>query len=156
MKTRDCRISEHHCFTDVLQLTKDRYLEEVTWKRVATWNGETVEPCPAEEEKNNNIFSSNAKTVFRVPIVEYFPFLMKSEWNKLHSKCPVNFLPCYGQNKGWNEIKVSGGSVYTQEDFLRTRFFLFLNPLVVHGSSQNREKSLSKENFPECNPTLKL
>ncbi len=100
VKNRECKTSQHICYIDVLLLTKDRYVGDIKRKRIATWNGDTVQPCSSEEESTEVILSPKIKTVFRVPTIEYFPFIIKHELSGFSAKCPANSLPCYTDNDG--------------------------------------------------------
>ncbi len=107
VNNQEFETSRYNCYIDVLELKKDRRTGDISWKRVAKWNGDTVKLFSPEEGSKNVILSPNTKTVFRVPIVEYPPFTIKHEFIDLHGKCPVNSLPCYGQQRKNDNTTVS-------------------------------------------------
>ena len=79
-----------------MQIQASSFIQQIYRRRIATWNGVTIEACPYQERSTDRILSSNFH-VFRVPIVEYFPYVVKHKWPHIDAKCPVNSLPCYGQ-----------------------------------------------------------
>lgn len=96
-KNQHAQIREGNCFIDVLQLGKNNYIQEMSWKHVATWNGDTLQTCSYQETSSNVILSPSIRPVFRVPIVEYFPYLIKHEKSGNNTECLTNSLPCYEQ-----------------------------------------------------------
>ena len=123
VKNQECKTRQHSCYIDVLQLTKDRYVGDVKRKRIATWNGDTVQPCSSEEESIEDTLSPKIKTVFRVPIVEYFPFTTKHELSGFFAKCPTNSLPCYGQQRKRDNTTVSPEELIRFRTYMALRFF---------------------------------
>ena len=107
VKKQECKTRQHNCYIDVLQLTTHHYVGDIERKRIATWNGNTVQPCLSEEESTENILSPKIKTVLRVPIGEYFPFIIKHELSDFYAKCPTNSFPCYGQQRKADNTTVS-------------------------------------------------
>ncbi|XP_028410037.1 glutamate receptor ionotropic, NMDA 3A-like isoform X2 [Dendronephthya gigantea] len=91
----------HSCFLDVMQLqaSSSSFGQRIHGRRIATWNGVIIQACPYQEGSTNftRILRPNQFRVFRVPIVEYFPYIVKHKWPDIDAKCPVNSLPCYGQ-----------------------------------------------------------
>ena len=78
-----------NCYVDVVQFLTDHLVVETIWKRIATLNGETLHACSSTQ----SILSPNHKTIFRVPVVEYFPYLVKHDYVTLFTSCPVPSLP---------------------------------------------------------------
>ena len=66
---------------DVLKMERQDLFEEITWKRISTWNGESLQQCCNEasqatlapSQAAHVIRVPKAAHVIRVPIVEYFP-----------------------------------------------------------------------------------
>ncbi len=107
VKNQECKTSRYNCYIGVLELTTDRYTGYITSKRIATWNGVAVQPC-SPADGSNNIILSPTKPVFRVPVVsDYPPLTFKHEFSDLLGKCPLNLLPCYGQQRKNDNTTVS-------------------------------------------------
>jgi hypothetical protein len=107
VKNHECKTSQHSgCYIEMLESTRSHYLGDIIYKRIGTWNGDTVQLCLSEDESNDAILNPKMKTVFRVPIIEYFPFVVKHEINGF-GECPLYSLPCYAQRQKANNITVS-------------------------------------------------
>ena len=107
VKNQEWKTSQHSCFIDILQLSMDHYIGDIFHKRIGTWNNDTIQPCLSEDVSNDVILSPKIKTVFRVPIVEYFPFVVKHDLSTFFGECPLYSLPCYGQRRKANNTTVS-------------------------------------------------
>ena len=103
MKNQECNTSQENCYIDILRLKMDHFIGEKTWRRTGVWNGDKVKFCASE--KKTATFISNDPTVFRVPIVEYVPFIIKHEMSD--GECRPNALPCYGQRLESDNTTVS-------------------------------------------------
>lgn len=86
----------NRCSINVLKMeTHDRF-EGMNWRRIATWNGETLQLCSKSERITNQILGQ-PQLVLRVPLVEYFPFVMKHEYYEHYGDlCPHGSNICYG------------------------------------------------------------
>jgi hypothetical protein len=108
VKNHECKTSQHSgCYIEMLESTRSHYLGDIIYKRIGTWNGDTVQLCLPEDESNDAILNPKMKTVFRVPIIEYFPFVVKHEMSGFFGECPLYSLPCYAQRQKANNITVS-------------------------------------------------
>ena len=84
-------------------LLMDHFIGEKTWRRIGVRSGDKVKFCASE--KTTATFISNNPTVFRVPIVEHAPFIIKHELSD--GGCRPNTLPCYGQRLEFDNTTVS-------------------------------------------------
>lgn len=82
----------------VLQLQKHDLFEEINWKRISTWNGQTLQPCCNEmlSQATLGFLPHESRPVIRVPLVEYKPFVVKHKFNEHIGNCPHDMRVCYG------------------------------------------------------------
>ena len=107
MKNQECKTRQHSCYVDVMKLTTGSYNGKIIYERIGTWNGDTFQPCLSEDVFNDAMLNPRVKTVFRVPIVKYFPFVVKHELSTFFGECPLYSLPCYGQRRKTDNTTVS-------------------------------------------------
>lgn len=79
---------------DVLQMERQDLFEEITWKRISTCDGENLQQC-CNGTGQATLPLTQAAHVIRVPIIEYFPFVVKHKFNKDFGKCYHNSRVCY-------------------------------------------------------------
>ena len=134
---------------DVLKMERQDLFEEITWKRISTWNGESLQQC-CNEASQATLAPSQAAHVIRVPIVEYFPFVVKHKFNKDFGKCHHNSRVCYELKRQVNNDTVinhddlfccSGLSIdiiiYLNNTIPNYLFELYFQEEKLHGAYNN-------------------
>ena len=134
---------------DVLKMERQDLFEEITWKRISTWNGESLQQC-CNEASQATLAPSQAAHVIRVPIVEYSPFVVKHKFNKDFGKCLHNSRVCYELKRQVNNDTVinhddlfccSGLSIdiiiYLNNTIPNYLFELYFQEEKLHGAYNN-------------------